>query len=412
MGLLSSILQMQENAPLREAEARLATEKAKYLESKQKILGSYLKKGGILDGQVASSSLPGESVGELQSLIEQQTQNAPPIEPSMRNEPGVGESPLLDKLYNASMGQNTGGQSTDQPQRLSSVLNDPYAAAILAEASGMDMMGAFRGNQTKERNKVLKSQGAQRIAQGDISNNIRAAQFELDQLKHMFNKKKVTWKNKTVEGVQFSVPFLPDGTIAEIEPLRVSGKKAMSGETGGKYNMLKVAKSALADVRGSLIRPDGSVDRVLLGNMTFSTPGTKGRTMAQGMLDALEAKIRIESGAAVPPEEIKRLAKRARPSLFDSDEGIISKLDRLEMFYNGTIEVLDPNKIYSDDIEKFTAKDGKEYVFVPGVAEEDISLPPTALSALEKVGQGVAVTFKNGQTWYLDEKNQPRQMVE
>jgi hypothetical protein len=44
-------------------------------------------------------------------------------------------------------------------------------------------------------------------------------------------------------------------------------------------------------------------------------------------------RLRIESGAAVPPAEVKAALETFRPSTLDSDATIKSKLDRLDEFF-------------------------------------------------------------------------------
>lgn len=348
MGLLSKILELEERRPLLKAQAELAAAQAAQTKAEAQFMEKFL---GGLDGVVKNDpNVDVNSLSELSRAIQSQGGQAAQSVPS-----GV-----LDKLLSAQ-----GGGSPSPQMSNGFNVSDPTTAMLLDKAGGFDFMGALKTNQTAERNNVLKRQGDTRNMLGALSFNLRDAQ-------HKFNKRKVTWQPQFIDGVEFNIPYLPDGTIAEIEPIRVRGKKAMTGETAGKFNMLQISKDALVDVRSALVKPDGTIDRMLLANMTFATPGTRGRTLAQAMLDALEGKIRIESGAAVPPEEIKRLAKRAKPSLLDSDEGVVAKLDRLEAFVNGTIEVLDPNKIYGQDVETFVAEDGKQYVIIPGTTEADL----------------------------------------
>ena len=53
-----------------------------------------------------------------------------------------------------------------------------------------------------------------------------------------------------------------------------------------------------------------------------------------------------------------------KPKIGDLSGLIGLKMDRLERYLSGTIEMLDPNKNYSSDVEKFTAEDGKQYVII------------------------------------------------
>ena len=91
-----------------------------------------------------------------------------------------------------------------------------------------------------------------------------------------------------------------------------------------------------------------------------------GREATSLINNALEAKVRIESGAAVPEQEIVRMAVRFKPSVFDTERQAKNKMNRLARFLSGAIEILDPNKRYGTDIIKFTGEGGKEYAWVPG----------------------------------------------
>ena len=68
------------------------------------------------------------------------------------------------------------------------------------------------------------------------------------------------------------------------------------------------------------------------------TPFTEGRTANVLLKDATEAKLRAESGAAVPDSEVKRAAERFRPDIIDSRETIKVKVDLLGDFLEGVFD--------------------------------------------------------------------------
>lgn len=140
-------------------------------------------------------------------------------------------------------------------------------------------------------------------------------------------------------------PARPTGqtTPASVNPrlptgFKKIGNKAVPATEAAKVAMLFTAKDTIAKVRNAVITPEG-IDRSLIFTMSIDAPFSEGRQRKQEMKDALEAKIRAESGAAVPDSEIVRLLDRFMPSNLDSDAGIRSKFDRFDLFLNTAIKL-------------------------------------------------------------------------
>lgn len=74
--------------------------------------------------------------------------------------------------------------------------------------------------------------------------------------------------------------------------------------------------------------------------MRIGTPGTKGRQARSAMLNAINAQLRAESGAAVPEEEVDRAFERFVPSPLDDDATKQQKLDSLNSLLTGTLELV------------------------------------------------------------------------
>ena len=104
------------------------------------------------------------------------------------------------------------------------------------------------------------------------------------------------------------------------------------------------AIESLQGVRGKLLKPDGTIDRTTLftSNLFGGIPFTEGRDVNRMIEDAVETKLRLETGAAANKDEVKRIAQRFRPSTADSDETIKGKLDGLERYMQQSFNVLDP----------------------------------------------------------------------
>lgn len=125
--------------------------------------------------------------------------------------------------------------------------------------------------------------------------------------------------------------------VAIVEGAGVAPKpSAMSPEAAGKAQMIEQGATYIPTLRQELFDPDGSVNRINVANLVAGTAGTRGRELRTLLLDAVEAKLRAESGAAVPEPEVKRAAKRFIPSPLDSANNVKIKLDNLEAYLKGT----------------------------------------------------------------------------
>jgi hypothetical protein len=121
------------------------------------------------------------------------------------------------------------------------------------------------------------------------------------------------------------------------------GGAGMSAESAGKVAM---ADQAIMDIRGTreiIFDKDGKLNKDIVAAM--NVPGTAGlpfnenaRGAYSRMYNAVEAKLRIETGAAATEREIKSILNRFLPSISDSDKVAKDKIDRLEEFMNTTID--------------------------------------------------------------------------
>ena len=120
--------------------------------------------------------------------------------------------------------------------------------------------------------------------------------------------------------------------------------RKFSPEQAGRVGAMNSAIESLQGVRDKLIKPDGTVDRTTLftSNLFGGLPFTEGRDVNRLIEDAVETKLRLETGAAANKDEVKRIAQRYRPSNADSDDTIIGKLAGLERYMQQSFNVLDP----------------------------------------------------------------------
>ena len=141
-------------------------------------------------------------------------------------------------------------------------------------------------------------------------------------------------------GVDFVQPNLPDG-------FRQVGAAKVSVGDVGKIASLTEAFRTFKGFESRIINPvTNEIDRTIIATGQEvagfqGVPFTEGRQVRQEFRDALESRIRIESGAAVPEEEITRMMDRLFPSVFDSDQAIRSKLRRTGRFFAGAVSLFD-----------------------------------------------------------------------
>ena len=124
--------------------------------------------------------------------------------------------------------------------------------------------------------------------------------------------------------------------VANVEGGATPKPAAFTPESAAKAQMVEQALTYMPLIRAGLILPDGTVDRTNVANMNVRTPFTEGRTISTYVMDAVEAKLRAESGAAVPEPEVKRAAKRFIPAVGDNDDQVKIKLNNLETYLKGT----------------------------------------------------------------------------
>lgn len=181
---------------------------------------------------------------------------------------------------------------------------------------------------------------------------------------------------------------------------KIEGVKTLPVESGAKLNMVigaverfKRTYDAVLPIqknkKGETLydkdgKPMREVDDLLVATMTAKVPGieargvpwTKGRQAMKNIYPALDAKIRAESGAAVPPEEFKRLMAYFLPDIWDNDESVRESMDAVAKYITGSVQLFDPNKKYVGETKRlygFDEKTGdrKELIWIKGSGDMD-----------------------------------------
>ena len=142
--------------------------------------------------------------------------------------------------------------------------------------------------------------------------------------------------------------YTPDGNLEPIPGGPAAAKvnpaeAGVAGETAGKVSMADQAIVDIRETRRLLFDKDGNLNRKIVAAMnvpfTAGMPGNTDARMAYSKLyNAVEAKLRIETGAAATTREVESIVRRFIPSMLDSKETAADKLNRLEIFMSSTLD--------------------------------------------------------------------------
>jgi uncharacterized FlaG/YvyC family protein len=115
------------------------------------------------------------------------------------------------------------------------------------------------------------------------------------------------------------------------------GGVGMTALEAGRLALVETGIEAANYFSDFVFNDDGSVNKTnvlaFFGTDKLNVPGP-GRSMEALFLEAIEAKLRLETGAAAPDSEVERLKTRLMPGVFDSDETIKFKQLMLHRFLN------------------------------------------------------------------------------
>jgi len=141
----------------------------------------------------------------------------------------------------------------------------------------------------------------------------------------------------------------------------IPGSGTATATEGAKTALVVGAKKQIPQIRAMLFDENGDyqISPVLTMQagklMGFDgMPWTEGRNLNRLMKDVVEAKLRAESGAAVPEDEVVRISERFMPSAADTGVQVRDKMDKLESFMDlSLMSIYDGNvpQWVSDSIE-------------------------------------------------------------
>lgn len=124
--------------------------------------------------------------------------------------------------------------------------------------------------------------------------------------------------------------YVQDGSLEAI-PGGPAGK--LSAESAGKVALIKQGEQDVNRFKSLITNSDGSFNRKKLAAMDVPFGVAGSREEKSTLFNAVNARLRLESGAAVPESEVKRAMSTFAPRALDSDNTINSKLNRMNEFF-------------------------------------------------------------------------------
>ena len=194
-------------------------------------------------------------------------------------------------------------------------------ASMTTPDSGASLIGAFV-NQDMAKNDPATQLGLQKT------------QAEIAKLNAEAGKARSEASGKTPDKAPAGYRFQQDGNLEAI-PGGPAGK--LSAESAGKVALIKQGEMDSTRFRDLISEKDskGNITGYKTGKLAglgiYGTPGA--REEYSTLYNAINARLRLESGAAVPEAEVKRALKTFAPNATDSNKTIKSKLDRLDEFF-------------------------------------------------------------------------------
>ena len=118
----------------------------------------------------------------------------------------------------------------------------------------------------------------------------------------------------------------------------------MTPENAGKVAMAQQAVQGIDTVRGIVFDKEGKMNRGLIGAMNLpivsGLPGNSQARIARSAIrNAVEAKLRIETGAAATESEVERTLARFLPTIADTPDSAKFKLDELDKFFRSSLSL-------------------------------------------------------------------------
>lgn len=290
----------------------------------------------------------------------------------------------------------TQGQGGGLPGVMAMAQMDPMMAALLKAETGIDVLGAQRMGETQRHNRATENLGRERFERGGketIPLQIPSPDGgKVTMMVPKFGMAGTSFQTKLPEVEPFDYQDESGATVHVIRnkrtgeplttPVQKNPPKGAPAESAGKIAMASNAVKYAKQLRDMIVSKDGKINRKLLWQMSMPFGGVgEGRRGKSLFRDAVDARIRAATGAAINAEEIPYYESVYLPSVFDNDATIIDKLNRLDEFLAVYLETMDPQDVIRGRMEG---------------ADLGPQLPAAAIKQLK---EGTKTTFGNGQTW-------------
>jgi len=142
--------------------------------------------------------------------------------------------------------------------------------------------------------------------------------------------------------------------------LSAGGLKGLTPENAGKFNLLIDGSNATRDMANIFLDDPSKLGGLIIENKIV--PGflksQTGRKLESFVERAIQAKTRIETGAALQPSELKSTKKRFLPRTGDSPKTAQGRMKPLFDFFEGSLRVADPTGIHRQRASGVSPKAG------------------------------------------------------
>ncbi len=140
------------------------------------------------------------------------------------------------------------------------------------------------------------------------------------------------------------------------ELFKTQNPNALSPENAGKFNLLIDGANSTAAISNML--EDNITAQLFAQNIPNFLKSQKGKLLESAIERAIQAKTRIETGAALQPSELKSTAKRFSPRKGDTIQTALKRLKPLNRFFEGSLRVADPTGIHRQRASGGTTQTG------------------------------------------------------
>lgn len=226
----------------------------------------------------------------------------------------------------------------NQPRSLMDVLADPEGQMLALQGGLIDIGDLQKLSKQNTQREFLDKLGQDGLPQFSPQSQIVSQMTgDLTQLRppNLFRE-----TIQTPDGPMIQV--FDEGRLGNpVGTLGAPKEEKINPEQAGRISGLVQAQDISSQIRDLMIDNSGNVkiSRFDLFNIDNEVPFTDGRNIGFQFRDAIDSVIRARTGAAATEEEMNGLLRQFRPSSGDNDETIVNKMDRLQKFIDGTLDV-------------------------------------------------------------------------